>query len=226
MYFKIDLKIFIIATMCAFVNKIELYACIMLFAFIHELGHLICGLIMGFKPIKMTAMPYGFNVCFKINYDDYNKKVGKGSLLAVKRMFVAIAGPITNIVIAIIVLILSINNVNILGTSYYNECILYSNLLLTVFNLLPIYPMDGGRILKEVLHIYCGLTESYDIIQDVTWISIAILTAVSSVLTLYYKNLFILLVIIYLWIITIKTIRQIYLKQKLYEKLCKLTKNS
>ena len=29
----------------------------------------------------------------------------------------------------------------------------YSNILILLFNLLPIYPLDGGRILKYILHI-------------------------------------------------------------------------
>jgi len=34
--------------------------------------------------------------------------------------------------------------------------VLYANLLLILFNLLPIYPLDGGRIIRGILHIFLG----------------------------------------------------------------------
>ena len=40
------------------------------------------------------------------------------------------------------------------------ENIFYANILICVFNLLPIYPLDGGRILNSVFNIKIGVKES------------------------------------------------------------------
>lgn len=52
MRFRIDLKIFIFLIIFYFTKQIEIYAMIMLFALIHELGHLLAGILMGMKPRK------------------------------------------------------------------------------------------------------------------------------------------------------------------------------
>ena len=50
MRFRIDLKIFIFLIIFYFTKQIEIYAMIMLFALIHELGHLLaCLLYTSFK---------------------------------------------------------------------------------------------------------------------------------------------------------------------------------
>ena len=45
MRFRIDLKIFIFLIIFYFTRQIEIYSILMLFALIHELGHLLAGLL-------------------------------------------------------------------------------------------------------------------------------------------------------------------------------------
>ena len=102
MRFRIDLKIFIFLIIFYFTKQIEIYAMIMLFALIHELGHLLAGLLMGMKPEKIELMPFGVSISFKINVNEYNKKIKKGNLLEIKKIIVALAGPITNFILILI----------------------------------------------------------------------------------------------------------------------------
>ena len=94
MRFKIDLKIFLFVIIFYFTKQIHIYALIMLFAFIHELGHLMAGILCGMKPERLEIKPYGVSISFKLFPKDYNIKIGKGSKLEIKKIFVAIAGPI------------------------------------------------------------------------------------------------------------------------------------
>lgn len=74
MRFRIDLKIFVFLIVFYFTKQIELYSTIMIFAIIHELGHLVSGLILGMKPEKIEIMPVGISISFKINPKNIIKK--------------------------------------------------------------------------------------------------------------------------------------------------------
>lgn len=212
MRFRIDLKIFIFLILFYFTKQIEIYAMIMIFAIIHELGHLLAGLLMGMKPEKIEIMPFGVSISFKINAKEYNKKIKKGNVLEIKKIIVALAGPITNFIIILIACNLKINLIKSL-------LIIYTNFLIMIFNLLPIYPLDGGRILKGILHIIFGKRKSEKYTNIISNIAVIIITAISSILILYVHNIAILLIDIYLWYLVLKE-NSIYKKrEEIYKKL-------
>lgn len=197
MRFRIDLKIFIFLIIFYFTKQIEIYAMIMLFALIHELGHLLAGILMGMKPEKIELMPFGVSISFKIKVEEYNKKIKKGNILEIKKILVALAGPLTNFIIIIIA-----SNINI--DLFKALIIIYTNFLIMIFNLLPIYPLDGGRILKGILHINFGIKKSEFYTNIISKITVAIITMLSSVLILYIHNIAIALIDMYLWYLVIK----------------------
>ena len=212
MRFRIDLKIFIFLILFYITKQIEIYAMIMIFAIIHELGHLLAGLLMGMKPEKIEIMPFGVSISFKINAKEYNKKIKKGNVLEIKKIIVALAGPITNFIIILIACNLKINLIKSL-------LIIYTNFLIMIFNLLPIYPLDGGRILKGILHIICGKRKSEKYTKIISNITVIAITTISSILILYVHNISILLIDMYLWYLVLKE-NSIYKKrEEIYKKL-------
>ena len=50
MQFKIDIKIFIFLIVFYITGQLWFYAIILSFAVIHELGHLVTGILVGMKP--------------------------------------------------------------------------------------------------------------------------------------------------------------------------------
>ena len=197
MRFRIDLKIFIFLILFYFTKQIELYATIMFFCIIHELGHLFAGVLLGMKPEKLELMPFGLSVSFKLYPRDYNKKIGKSNLLEIKRILVAIAGPLTNFIIVII------SKTGIIGL-IDNEICIYANLLIMLFNLIPIYPLDGGRILKSLLSLEFGRKKAIEYSNSVSNASVIILTIISSIAIYYFKNIAIFLIISFLWLLVIR----------------------
>lgn len=215
MRFRIDLKIFLFLILFYLTKQIEIYAMIMIFAIIHELGHLLAGILLRMRPEKLEIIPFGVSISFKINPKDYNKKIKKGNKLELKKIIVAIAGPLTNLIIILITYNLKIDIIKAM-------MIIYTNLLIMLFNLLPIFPLDGGRILKGILNIACGKRIADKYINNISIITTIIITAIGSILILYLKNIAIFLIIIYLWCLIIKE-NNIYIKRvNLYDRIEKI----
>ncbi len=221
MKFRIDLKIFILILLFFITNQIKIYAMIMLFAIIHELGHLIAGILLGMKPEKIEIKVFGVSISFDVKREDYNIKIKKGNLLEVKKIFVALAGPLTNVFIMIIFIS------NIFDISYYDKIlIIFSNMTLILFNILPIYPLDGGRILKGIFYILKGKYKAEEYIYHISYITLIILTAISSITLLYFKNIAIFIAIIFLWGLQIKENTIYQNRRKLYEAIKMELKNN
>ena len=197
MRFKVDLKIFLFLLIFYFTNQIDAYLLILVFALIHEMGHLLSGLLLGMKPSKIELKSYGVSISFKIKPDDYNIKILKGNLLEIKKIIVATAGPITNLLIIFIVLQLNMN-------MFLGLKIIYSNLLVFLFNLIPFYPLDGGRILKGILHIILGKRKSENYTNRISFICLIIFTAIGSIAIFYIQNIAFFIIIICLWIMYVK----------------------
>ena len=203
MVLKIDLKIFIFFVLFYLTKQIKLYATIMVLCVIHELGHVVMGIIMGLKIEKIEIMPLGLSVSFKLKIDDYNKKIKKGNILQLKKIAIAMAGPLTNLIMLLIVL-----NTNINLKIVSNEILAYANILIIFFNLLPIYPLDGGRILKEMIHIFEGSIKSKIYIRKISNLVIIFITMIGSIGVMYLKNVAIFFIIVYLWIVVVRENRK------------------
>ena len=198
MSIKIDLRIFLFGILFFLTRQIEIYATIMFFALLHEVGHLCIGLALGFKPKSMQMTPFGFQITFKTYLEDDKQKKGKVSKLCIKKTVIYLAGPMINIFIVFICLLWNTELI------IPRETIIYSNLLLAIFNLIPIYPLDGGRILKEVIHIFRGRKVAYQKSNLISFITVIVLTVMTSILILYIHNIAFLIILAYLWYLVIK----------------------
>ncbi len=212
MNIKINLKIFLFAIIFYVTKQIHLYAMLMLFAFWHEMGHLVCGIFMGLKPKALKIMPLGLSVEFEVLPKEYNQKVAKGNTLQIKKLCIAIAGPIMNLIIIAITMLFG-QNMEIVR---YQE-IIYANLLIAIFNVLPIYPLDGGRIIKACMHIAKGRKKSTQLTNYISNITMILFTMLASIAIYYYKNIAILFIICYLWGIVIIENRRYRLQKRIYK---------
>lgn len=212
MKIRIDLKIIIFIILFYITKQIDVYITMLIFCLIHELGHILVGIILKMKPDKLELMPYGLKVSFKVLPKDLNKKIKKGTLLEVKKILVALGGPIVSLILAIMFFYIEPPIVT------KTDCI-YSNILILFFNLMPIYPLDGGRIIKGILHIKYGNIASKKMINEISNISMILITFIYSIAVYYFKNIAYFLICIILWLITIQENKKFRLNMKIYKEL-------
>lgn len=205
---NISLKIFLFVTIFILTNQIDIYVLLMIFAVLHEIGHLVAGILLGFKPKKINFMPLGFCIQFNIPVEIYNRRLLKSNILSLKKLIIALAGPLVNLILSIIFIALHMN-INLI----------YANTLICIFNLIPIYPLDGGRIIKNTLKIIFGNKKALKLTNVISNVLMIILSMISSVAILYYKNIAIFFIVIYLWIVTIIENKKYNLKNKIYKEI-------
>ena len=200
---SLNIEAIIFVLLLIFTNQIKKYAIFLLFILVHEFAHIIVGLILGFKPKNIMLIPVGFKM--ELKQTKY-KHAKSNNNIEFKKIAVDVAGPLINLFIMGISIVLNLN-----------ETITYSNLLIALFNLIPIYPLDGGRIIKSVLNIKLDNKKSFQIINKVSNFTIILLTALCSIFILYIKNITIIIVLIYLWYVVIRENKRYKIIKRVYD---------
>lgn len=200
MKIKVDLKIFVIIILYILTKNIEIFALSFIFILLHELGHAITGIILGLRIKKININALGLS----IEFENYGKERIKNKII------IDLAGPLVNLILCTVTIMLK------------NEKIAYINLALAIINLLPIYPLDGGRIIKNLLLKKYNYKKTIMFIEKTSKITLISLSMISSIIILYFKNIGIFLLIIYLWSIFIKECQ----KNKIVKKALQTIKNN
>ena len=205
MIVRLDTKIFLCLIIFFLTSQIDIYVLLVLFLALHEIGHLLAGLILKFKIEKINIILVGAGISFSIKNVDYNRKLIKGRMLNLKKAIVAISGPVVNIAIAIILILLK----------NQNYTVIYINLLIGIFNLSLIYPLDGGRVLKNILCIFVGKdrAEKYTcIISNINLIVLGIFLLIAGIDN---KNISMIMILIYVSYIVIKENKTYKMRKKI-----------
>lgn len=117
---------------------------------LHELGHAFAARQFGIRTEDITLLPIGGIARLK--------RMPRQPL---QELWIAVAGPLVNVAIAAVLLLglllfsdmrnLSPRNLGSVSLLGFTLSLLLTNLMLVAFNLLPAFPMDGGRMLRALL---------------------------------------------------------------------------
>lgn len=125
---------------------LALFGCVLL----HEFGHALAARAFGIRTPDITLLPIG-GVARLQRLPDHPWQ----------ELVVALAGPLVNVLIAAsLILVLQqqptwgpLERLNHPGTGILSKLVAV-NIMLVLFNLIPAFPMDGGRVLRSVLAMF------------------------------------------------------------------------
>ena len=122
---------------------------IFLFSLLHEGGHLLAVFLLGKKARLFGGKSYGLSLCLEgLSYQE--------------ECWVAAAGPAVSFLLAGIFGLLH-PFLKIEEFAYFS----FANAGLGILNLLPVLPLDGGRVLFGVLALHCPPLWAERILQGV-----------------------------------------------------------
>jgi len=153
-----------------------LFTCVIL----HELGHSLMAQEYGIRVRNITLFPFG-GAAF----------IEQMPMRPRSEMMITLAGPAVNVAIAATLLPILFFDAVVIGSEsiggFLKEfdslsmtgVLLYiflANIMLVLFNLLPVFPMDGGRLLQGLLWFKIGYYKSTMITCVVGMIGAALMT--------------------------------------------------
>ena len=155
---------------------------------VHELGHILMGILFRWKIEKVLILPFGGITIF---HEDLNRPIKEEFLIV-------IMGPIFQIVFTLIV--------------YYFfrvDDFVYYSLIILGFNLLPIFPLDGSKILSLLFNKVVSFKCSH------LWM---ILISILSVLILIMEANFSLILFLICLFLIMRVIKEIKEHESLFNR--------
>lgn len=140
-YFKISPFVYLFAFLAVITASFIPFFIISFLIIIHELGHFLTAVLLNVEVDKIYLYPFGG--ISKINTTQ--------NLNIFKEFLILLMGPIFQIIAYFILINILKDYDKVINTYHYG---------ILIFNLLPIYPLDGGKILSLLFQINIPLKKS------------------------------------------------------------------
>jgi Zn-dependent protease len=179
------------------------FGCVLL----HELGHALAARRFGIATRDITLYPIGGVA-----------RLERMAERPAHELVIALAGPAVNLVIAVLLLpialaVAAVDPGLLVGSlaGLFLLRLLAVNVVMVVFNLLPAFPMDGGRVLRALLTMWLGELRA-------TQIAVGIGAALAAVLgvggTLWLGNPWLMIVAAFIFLAGQAELQGVYFRER------------
>lgn len=148
--FKIHPFFYLFAFLCILTGYLKNLCIITFIVLFHECGHILAGIYFKWKIEKVIILPFGGITIFK---EKLNRPM-------IEEFIIAIMGPLFQICLFVF---------------FKSKLFINYNILLLIFNLLPIFPLDGSKLFNIFLNILFSFKKSHQISIIVSLLFIIIL---------------------------------------------------
>lgn len=152
--FRVHPLFFLAGIYACFTKSLPLYLGAVTVALQHEYAHSFAAARLGFRLNKVVLTPFGATISGDLNGMPLKDEI-----------YVAAAGPICNLVTALFFVALWW----LFPDTYaYTDTAFYLSLYIGAGNLLPFYPLDGGRVLRAAIAMKTGEKTAERICRGIT----------------------------------------------------------
>ncbi|EOC99818.1 M50 family metallopeptidase [Caldisalinibacter kiritimatiensis] len=184
--FKINVFLLVILGIYIYFGYLTEITVIILTVTMHEISHVLAANKLDVKVKEFEIFPFG-------GVAKLDSIIGPDPNIEIK---VALVGPMVNFLLALIFML-----INHFLSIEFIELLLKCNFYMGVFNLLPILPLDGGRILRGVLSYVLGFRKATRILTYIAYgFSVLFIILGTYIYSIKENGLYIILIAIFLFI--------------------------
>jgi len=145
---------------------------VFLVVFVHELAHMLMARALNLRVSEIELLPFGgvarIESLFEVNPRN--------------EVYIAVVGPLSNVLL--VLGCMGLRKIGLIPHKDY-DFFIQANLMLAGFNLLPAFPLDGGRILRAILSRELGIKRATRI-TTIGGFALALFLAMTGAYAIYY----------------------------------------